>query len=244
MFLIVLSRKDARAKTQLDRHTRILNQCLIKREVSPAGMEILNEMRESKLRAKAEFREREVPSFAREADYFWGVLESFGRAVRVDCIRYLEDKISQWKTKRGVVFFDDLLSITAKAVNSESVDGQSLRDTLRNSIDAALIDEFQDTDPVQFKIFSRLFGQKRDHWLFLIGDPKQSIYRFRGADLEAYFEFAKKHKGPKVFFGHKFSYGYSLGRVHQCIFSEVHQTFPTRSAIFPSVQPQQERACR
>ena len=116
-------------------------------------------MRESKLRAKAEFREREVPSFASEADYFWGVLESFGRAVRVDCIRYLEDKISQWKTKRGVVFFDDLLSITAKAVNSESVDGQSLRDTLRNSIDAALIDEFQDTDPVQFKIFSRLFGQ-------------------------------------------------------------------------------------
>ena len=83
------------------------------------------------------------------------------------------------------------MSITAKAVNSENVDGQSLRDTLRNSIDAALIDEFQDTDPVQFKIFSRLFGQKRDHWLFLIGDPKQSIYRFRGADLEAYFEFAK-----------------------------------------------------
>ena len=192
-----LSRKDARAKTQLARHTRILNQCLIKREVSPAGMEILNEMRESKLRAKAEFREREVPSFAREADYFWGVLESFGRAVRVDCIRYLEDKISQWKTKRGVVFFDDLLSITAKAVNSESVDGQSLRDTLRNSIDAALIDEFQDTDPVQFKIFSRLFGQKRDHWLFLIGDPKQSIYRFRGADLEAYFEFAKNTKAQK-----------------------------------------------
>ena len=45
---------------------------------------------------------------------------------------------------------------------------------------------------LQFEIFSRLFGQKNEHWLFLIGDPKQSIYRFRGADLEAYFEFAKK----------------------------------------------------
>ena len=86
--------------------------------------------------------------------------------------------MSQWKTKRGVVFFDDLLSITAKAVNSESVDGQSLRDTLRNSIDAALIDEFQDTDPVQFKIFSRLFGQKPDHWLFLIGDPNNQSIAF------------------------------------------------------------------
>ena len=187
-----LSRKDARAKTQLARHTRILNQCLVQSEVSPAGIDILNEMRESKLRAKAEFREREVPFFAREAESFCLVQESFGRAVRVDCVRFLDEKMSQWKAKRGVVFFDDLLSLTANAVKRESEDGKSLRATLRDSFDAALIDEFQDTDPVQFEIFSRLFGYEGKHWLYLIGDPKQSIYRFRGADLEAYFDFAKK----------------------------------------------------
>ena len=99
--------------------------------------------------------------------------------------------------KRGVVFFDDLLSLTANAVKSDSEDGKSLRATLCDSFDAALIDEFQDTDPVQFEIFSRLFGHKGKHWLYLIGDPKQSIYRFRGADLEAYFDFAKRlmHRG-------------------------------------------------
>ena len=186
-----LSRKNARAKTQLARHVRILNQSLNEGEVSPAGLEILNDMRASRLTAKKEFRERDLPSFAKEAESFCQVLESFGRAVRVDCVRYLEEKMSQWKAKRGVIFFDDLLSLTAHAVNSESEDGQSLRACLRDSFDAVLIDEFQDTDPVQFEIFSRLFGQKNEHWLFLIGDPKQSIYRFRGADLEAYFEFAK-----------------------------------------------------
>ena len=192
-----LSRKDARAKTQLARHTRILNQSLVQGEVSPAGLQVLNEMRESKLKAKAEFREKEVPFFAEEADCFWSALESFGRTVRVNCVHYLEDKMNQWKDKRGIIFFDDLLSITAKSVNSESEDGESLRATLRDSFDAALIDEFQDTDPVQFEIFSRLFGQKSKHWLYLIGDPKQSIYRFRGADLEAYFDFAKKTQAQK-----------------------------------------------
>ena len=187
-----LSRKDARAKTQLARHARILNQCLVAGEVSPAGIEILDEMRESKLRAKKEHRDRDIPAFAKEAESFCLVLESFGRAVRVDCVRFLEDKMSQWKAKRGVVFFDDLLSLTANAVKSDSEDGKSLRATLCDSFDAALIDEFQDTDPVQFEIFSRLFGHKGKHWLYLIGDPKQSIYRFRGADLEAYFDFAKK----------------------------------------------------
>ena len=113
--------------------------------------------------------------------------------MRVHCVRFLEQKIECLEgKKRGVIFFDDLLSMTAQAVNNDSVDGQALRAILRESFEAALIDEFQDTDPVQFQIFSRLFGKEEKHWLYLIGDPKQSIYRFRGADLEAYFDFAKK----------------------------------------------------
>ena len=64
--------------------------------------------------------------------------------------------------------------------------------------DAALIDEFQDTDPVQFHIFRKLFADTNQHWLYLIGDPKQSIYRFRGADLAAYFSFARQ-TGATVF---------------------------------------------
>ena len=138
-----------------------------------------------------------IPNFALEADSFCEVLRQFGRAVRVDCVRYLEEKIEKWKRERGLLSFDDLLSQTAQAVTSEGEGGVALRKSLGDAFDAAMIDEFQDTDPVQFKIFRELFGKEKKHWLYLIGDPKQSIYRFRGADLEAYFDFAKKTNAVK-----------------------------------------------
>jgi len=235
--LTCLSRKDARAKTQLGRHTRILNQMLIHGEVSPVGIEILDEMRESKLRAKKEFREREVPAFAKQAEYFWSLVESFSRTVRVDCVSYLEDKMKEWKAKRGVVFFDDLLSLTANAVKSETEDGESLRTRLRDSFDAALIDEFQDTDPVQFEIFSRLFGQKGNHWLFLIGDPKQSIYRFRGADLEAYFNFAKKTNAQRYSLDTNFRTVTPLVEAVNAFFEKSEKPFLHDELSFVPVKP-------
>lgn len=60
---------------------------------------------------------------------------------------------------------------------------------LKQRFKVFFIDEFQDTDGDQWRIFSHLFGSGR-RFLFLIGDPKQSIYRFRGADLNTYFEAA------------------------------------------------------
>lgn len=65
--------------------------------------------------------------------------------------------------------------------------------TLRARYRACLIDEFQDTDPDQWRLFAPLFAPLPDatdeppRWLFLIGDPKQAIYGFRGANLETYF---------------------------------------------------------
>ena len=100
-----LSRKNARAKTQLARHVRILNQCLHQGEVSPAGFELLEDMRASRLTAKKEFRERDVPSFAKEAESFCQVLESFGRAVRVDCVHYLEEKNEPMEGQKGSYLF-------------------------------------------------------------------------------------------------------------------------------------------
>ena len=58
---------------------------------------------------------------------------------------------------------------------------------LRRQYVAALIDEFQDTDPLQYEIFRRVFTGSGNH-LFLIGDPKQAIYGFRGADVFTYMK--------------------------------------------------------
>jgi len=92
------------------------------------------------------------------------------------------------KARQGVLGFDDLLLSVADALGAEG--GKELAETLRRRFKAVLIDEFQDTDPVQFEIFDGVFGGG-DHPLFLIGDPKQAIYGFRGADVYAYLSAAR-----------------------------------------------------
>ncbi len=83
--------------------------------------------------------------------------------------------------------FDDLLTQVHRALHSEA--GDSLTATLRARYPFALIDEFQDTDRIQHGIFDRLYPRESSDTfgaLYLIGDPKQSIYRFRGADIDVY----------------------------------------------------------
>ncbi|MBN3806610.1 exodeoxyribonuclease V subunit beta [Paraburkholderia sp. Ac-20336] len=84
------------------------------------------------------------------------------------------------KRTRRVVSFDDLLANLYRALAAHPW----LADALRSRYPAALIDEFQDTDPLQFAIFSRIFAPAGP--LFLVGDPKQAIYSFRAADLHTY----------------------------------------------------------
>ncbi|WP_025598506.1 exodeoxyribonuclease V subunit beta [Burkholderia sp. WSM2230] len=84
------------------------------------------------------------------------------------------------KRTRRVVSFDDLLANLYRALAAHPW----LAEALRTRYPAALIDEFQDTDPLQFAIFSRIFAPAGP--LFLVGDPKQAIYSFRAADLHTY----------------------------------------------------------
>lgn len=100
-------------------------------------------------------------------------------SLRRDFLANLEEDMDQRKKRRNVQGFDDLLRNMRRAVDNEN-----LVQAARGQYKAALIDEFQDTDGLQYAIFSRLFGH--EHSLFLIGDPKQAIYSFRGADLAAY----------------------------------------------------------
>jgi exodeoxyribonuclease V beta subunit len=83
----------------------------------------------------------------------------------------------------GVLVFDDLLAGLRDALRGRV--GDRLARSLARRYPAALIDEFQDTDPVQYEIFNTIYRDV-DSRLFLIGDPKQAIYAFRGADLHTY----------------------------------------------------------
>lgn len=109
-------------------------------------------------------------------------------ALRIRFVEVAREEARRRREERHILFFDDLLSELRAALRPP--DGNRLADLLRARYRFALIDEFQDTDPVQYEIFRRVWhfdgSDTRAGGLVLIGDPKQAIYSFRGADVFTY----------------------------------------------------------
>ena len=116
-FVTTCLKKNVKPCIHVAKHSEILDKTLTHGEVSPTGLEVLEDMRASIFNPTKE--DVPIPDFALEADSFCEVLRQFGRAVRVDCVRYLEEKIEKWKRERGLLSFDDLLSQTAQAVTAK-----------------------------------------------------------------------------------------------------------------------------
>ncbi|MGR8979150.1 MAG: exodeoxyribonuclease V subunit beta [Gammaproteobacteria bacterium] len=112
---------------------------------------------------------------------FKAVMLAFRRAL----LESLRQEIDKRLLKMNVLSFDELISRLTEALKGQN--GELLTFELRRRFKAALIDEFQDTDANQWRIFSTLFAAS-SHYLYLIGDPKQAIYKFRGADIYAYLD--------------------------------------------------------
>ncbi|AWK40582.1 exodeoxyribonuclease V subunit beta [Photorhabdus laumondii subsp. laumondii] len=96
----------------------------------------------------------------------------------------VRQSIRQEKLTRGQMGFDDLLTRLDDALKGPGSD--LLAETIRRRYPVALIDEFQDTDPQQYRIFHTIYGTQPENGLLFIGDPKQAIYAFRGADIFTY----------------------------------------------------------
>lgn len=107
---------------------------------------------------------------------------------RLRLIRELLDEgprtLRDAKRQRRQVAFDDMLFNLHQRL-ADPAAGDALAAALRTRFPAALIDEFQDTDPLQFDIFRRIYSGSPGP-LFFVGDPKQAIYSFRNADLHTY----------------------------------------------------------
>ncbi|WP_405119663.1 exodeoxyribonuclease V subunit beta [Pseudomonas leptonychotis] len=104
--------------------------------------------------------------------------------LQVRLIAQLNEQLPQRKAAQRLLAFDDLLNKLQQALQGEG--GEHLASTLRTQYPVALIDEFQDTDPVQYRVFHRIYEDNGD--LCFVGDPKQAIYAFRGADLATYLQ--------------------------------------------------------
>ena len=109
-------------------------------------------------------------------------------ALKSELVVFYRKRLPERKKEGNIRFFDDLLTDLYHAL-FDGPEAAALAEALRNRYQAALIDEFQDTDPVQYDIFRRIYANS-DAPLFLIGDPKQAIYSFRGADIFAYLQAA------------------------------------------------------
>ena len=104
--------------------------------------------------------------------------------VIAQAMKEIREAVAREKRRRGELGFDDMLSRLDEALESDS--GDALAAAIRQRFPVAMIDEFQDTDPQQYRIFRRIWRQQPDTALLLIGDPKQAIYAFRGADIFTY----------------------------------------------------------
>lgn len=117
--------------------------------------------------------------------------------LRQHALRWCRQRFAKAQLQQGEFGFDDLLSRFADAL--EGSKGEQLAARVRAQFPLALIDEFQDTDPVQYRIFRQIYQpehNRQDSALLLIGDPKQAIYAFRGADIFTYLQ-AKQATAPR-----------------------------------------------
>ena len=105
-------------------------------------------------------------------------------ALQVALLERLNRELPERKAAQRLLAFDDLLNRLDQALQGPV--GEDLAASLRATYPLALIDEFQDTDPIQYAIFDRIYAKGRDASLCFVGDPKQAIYAFRGADLATY----------------------------------------------------------
>lgn len=148
------------------------------------------------------------------------------RFLLINAVHEVREQLTLHMHKQGLLSFDDLLSRLHQGLKGPF--GKKLEDQIREKFTVALIDEFQDTDPVQYDIFFRIFA-RNDAILFMIGDPKQAIYSFRGADIFAYMQASENARS-----------GYELGHNYRSdprLVTAVNTLFgtPARPFVFEAI---------
>ncbi|KWV14445.1 exodeoxyribonuclease V subunit beta [Xanthomonas translucens pv. translucens] len=166
-------------------------------------------------------------------------------ALRGDAVK----RLALRKRQRRVQTYDDLVDGVAHALRPDSPQAEALARQLRAQYAIALVDEFQDTDDRQWSIFSNVFGEgalareaKLEPALFVIGDPKQAIYGFRGGDVQTYLAAAADAElAPPL--GHNFRSRPALLAAIDALYAQAGyaQAFLTEGIAFHPVQPGSKR---
>ncbi|MDH0495311.1 exodeoxyribonuclease V subunit beta [Comamonas aquatica] len=123
-------------------------------------------------------------------------LPSIQVTLRLHAAVHVQQRLLWLKRQAGTFGFADMLQRLDTALAGDS--GPALRAGILAQYPVALIDEFQDTSPLQYRLFDQIYrtaDNRADSALLLIGDPKQSIYGFRGADIYSYLQARQATEG-------------------------------------------------
>ncbi len=133
---------------------------------------------------------RAVADYLNAVTNVGALLDELQVAFLREAWEYVRNHLDQAKRRSHQLYFDDLLNRLDQALQGDG--GPRLAERLREQYPLAMIDEFQDTDEVQYRIFRNIYaGSGKNTALCLIGDPKQAIYGFRGGDIFTYLEAAR-----------------------------------------------------
>ncbi len=164
-----------------------------------------------------------------------GLIRGYETYLELAAAGSIHRELEARKKRDNILTFNDLLDLVHRAL---SVPGSPLLAALRGRFRAGIVDEFQDTDPVQYEIFDLLFPQP-DSTLYMVGDPRQAIYAFRGGDIATYRRAVRElETGGGVRYNLAVNYRSApamIGDVN-LIFARHARPFADREIGFPEVQ--------
>ena len=138
----------------------------------------------------------QVAQFKAKFEAVHQIKRGFDELINRHATQWVKARFTELQNQRAEMNHDDMLTRLRDALRGP--DGEQLATTIRQQYPIALVDEFQDTDPVQYEIFNRIYRLKEplpDTGIFLIGDPKQAIYSFRNADIFTYLKARRDTEG-------------------------------------------------
>ncbi|MGE6776794.1 exodeoxyribonuclease V subunit beta [Vreelandella titanicae] len=144
----------------------------------------------------------------------------------IHAVQWCRARLEREQERRAEMGPNDLLTHLDRALKGPNK--EALAAQIQRQFPVALIDEFQDTDPIQYRIFNAVYDvamPRRDSAILLIGDPKQAIYAFRGADIFTYLQARHDTDGRHVTLGTNFrSSSAMVAAVNHCFsYADQHE---------------------
>ncbi|MCX7821585.1 MAG: UvrD-helicase domain-containing protein [Brevinematales bacterium] len=147
---------------------------------------------------KCDFLDREFLTSREVTDYIKESYKELNKVNFISLLKYyfilkLLEEEEEYKKKNWIITYDDMI---IKVWNSLKIN-ENFRKKISSLYKYIIIDEFQDTDLLQWQIFKTLKDENSDLKMILVGDPKQAIYGFRGGDIHTYFKAIEEIKPEK-----------------------------------------------